>query len=110
MLRSNAVIKPPSIQVQETDLREVTRHSRGSSCCPCSIEPMPTERQILYRYDRTDPAKAYEQAQADALLLLGRLQRKIGQDMKDINDKWGQVGNLAHTIEELGDLADFLGA
>jgi len=44
---------------------------------------MPTERQILYRYDRTDPAKAYEQA---------------------------QVGNLAHTIEELGDLADFLGA
>jgi len=27
MLRSNAVIKPPSIQVQETDLREVTRHS-----------------------------------------------------------------------------------
>lgn len=77
---------------------------------PSLHRTMPTERQILYRYDRTDPAKAYEQAQADALDLVKRLERKIGQPMKNINDKWGQVGNLTHTIEELGDLADFLGA
>jgi hypothetical protein len=71
---------------------------------------LPTERQILYKYDRTDPAKAYEQAQADALKLLDRLQRKVGQDMRNINDKWGQVGSLSHVIEKLGDLTDFLGA
>ena len=63
----------------------------------------------MMSYDRRDPAKAYSQAQAEALELLAKIQLEVAKPYRtNTRDTWGQVGNLGHVVEVLDDLAKFL--